>query len=167
MIPHKNIYEPGDTAKVLVQSSLPEGSYLLTIEREGILEEKIIKLKGSANLIDVPIKEKYLPVFYLALSSYSVRTESPSTGDEKPDLGKPKGFFGIIPMKVTTSEKEITLEKINSKPSYAPGSEAEILIKASKKGKPLADTEITFFAADRGVLDSDKLSCAEPDCFFL
>ena len=53
----KQVYKTGDKAKILVQSPLPQGSYLITIEREGIFEEKIVNLKGSANFIEIPIKE--------------------------------------------------------------------------------------------------------------
>ena len=36
LVPDQDIYEPGDTAKVLLQSSLPSGYYLITVERDGI-----------------------------------------------------------------------------------------------------------------------------------
>ena len=123
-------------------------------------------IRHKINFIEIPIKEEYLPIVYVAISSYSVRTEKPSHSYTKPDLGKPKGYFGILPIKVSTENKEIKIEIINSKSSYLPGEEAETIIKATKNGKPLANTEITFLAADRGVLDLINYHVPNPVKFF-
>ena len=41
LTPDKNMYNPGETANILLESPLPKGKYLLTIEREGIFTEEI------------------------------------------------------------------------------------------------------------------------------
>lgn len=153
LVADREIYSPGEKVRLLVQSSLPEARYLLTIEREGILEEKIITLKGSANVIDIPVKEDYLPVFYVALSSFTGRTEDPPDSYFKPDLGKPKGYFGITGIRVSKDLKRIDIEIIPEKKVYRPGSNAGVTIKVMYRGKPLPEADITFLAADRGVLD--------------
>lgn len=166
LFPDKQIYKTGDEARILIQSPLPQGNYLVTIEREGIFEERIVKLTGSANFIEIPIKEKYLPIIYVAVSSYSIRSEAPTNTYTKPDLGKPKGYFGMVPIRVSTVDKEIEIEIKNNKSSYLPGEEAEVLIKATKNGKPVSDAEITFLAADRGVLDLINYHIPDPVSFF-
>ena len=77
LTPDKSSYAPGETAKLLVQSPLPKGRYLLTLEREGIIENSIIELDGSARTIDIPIKESYVPVIYAAIASYTTRSGPP------------------------------------------------------------------------------------------
>lgn len=166
LLTDKNIYEPGESVKLLVQSPLQKGRYLLTIEREGIFEEKVIDLEGSANQIEIPVKEEYLPVFYVSIASYSVRSGVPPKNYLDPDLGKPKGYFGIIPVRVSTKPVEIVLEVKPTKNSYLPGTDAEFTITAKKNGKPLPDTEITFLASDRGVLDLINYHIPDPVDFF-
>jgi uncharacterized protein YfaS (alpha-2-macroglobulin family) len=153
LMPDRNKYDIGDTARILVQSPLPEGRYLLTIEREGIFEEKIIELEGSINSIEIPIKPEYLPVCYVSIASYSKRSDDPPDTYTSPDLGKPKGYFGITTVVVDTTPKEVILQIVPTRKSYLPGTEAEVTVKAFLNGEPAVDTEITFLAADRGVLD--------------
>ncbi|HOV15745.1 MAG TPA: alpha-2-macroglobulin, partial [Spirochaetota bacterium] len=43
----KPSYKVGETARIMLQSPLPKGKYLVTIEREGIFEEKIYDFSGS------------------------------------------------------------------------------------------------------------------------
>ncbi|MDR2575104.1 MAG: alpha-2-macroglobulin, partial [Treponema sp.] len=91
-------YAPGETAKIMVRSPLEKGKYLLTLERENIISQKIIELNGSALTIDIPIEESYVPIIYAALSSYTVRSGPPQNSYYEPDLDKPKGIFGVTPI---------------------------------------------------------------------
>jgi uncharacterized protein YfaS (alpha-2-macroglobulin family) len=161
----KDIYAVGDKARILIKSPLPQGDYLLTVEREGIFQEKIIHIQGSAQLMEVPITEQYVPIIYIALSSYSKREATPSSYFE-PDLGKPKGYFGILPVHVNTESKTCSVEIIPGKDIYRPGENAEVTVVVKKNGKPLADAEVTFLAADRGVLDLIGYHVPDPVAFF-
>ena len=166
LMPDRNTYKPGDTVKLMIQSPLPKGKYLLTIEREGILSEKVLNLEGGANVIDIPVDDSLVPVFYVAVSSYSKRTEDPPKSYNDPDLGKPKGYFGITKILVSTETREINLEIFASKPSYLPGEEAEFIIKATKDNKPVKNAELTFLAVDRGVIDLINYHVPDPLKYF-
>ena len=165
LIPDRDSYQVGDTAKLLVQSPLPQGRYLVTIEREGIFDEKIIELSGSANLIDIPIEDAHVPVVYVAISSFNQRTAAPTTYFE-PDLGKPKGFFGITTLSVSTEARTIDVEITPQSAVYGPGEEAEVEIRVTKGGRPLRNAEVTFLAVDRGVLDLINYHVPNPIDFF-
>ena len=161
----RELYEVGETARILVQSPLPRGRYLLTLEREGILDERVITLEGSNEIIEIPIQEEYLPVFYVALSSFTERTD---TEDDyfKPDLGRPRGLFGITTVNVATTPMELDVEVKTLKANYQPGDEAEIEVKVSHEGRPLADAEVTLMAVDRGVLDLIDYHIPNPVDYF-
>jgi uncharacterized protein YfaS (alpha-2-macroglobulin family) len=166
LVADKDIYTPGEKVRLLVQSPIPEGRYLLTIEREGIFEEKILHLKGSANVIEIPVKKEYLPIFYVSMTSNSKRTAAPSKSYFEPDLGKPKGFFGITGIMVSTEFTAIDIDIVPEKRIYKPGSKATVTIKASMGGKPLEGAELTFLAVDRGVLDLIDYHVPDPLRFF-
>ncbi len=164
--PDKPLYAAGDTAELLVRSPLPKGKYLLTIEREGILSEKIIELDGSARTIQIPIQESYTPIVYVALSSYTVRSSPPQNTYYTPDLDKPKGIFGISELRVDTTTRRYEIEITPSKPSYRPKEQAEVKLIVKNNGKPVPNAELTFMAVDRGVIDLIDYHVPDPLAYF-
>lgn len=165
LVPDRESYQVGDNAHILVQSPLPKGRYLVTLEREGIFEERIVELEGSANVIDVPITDTYVPVIYVAISSFT-RREAPPSSYFEPDLGKPKGYFGMHTLLVSTKTRNLTAEILPDRKVYAPGANAEVRIRVTDNGRPVAGAEVTFLAADRGVLDLIDYHVPDPVAFF-
>lgn len=153
MTADKNNYEVGETAHILMQSPLPKGDYLMTIEREGIISQEIRHITSPCTVLDVPVTENFIPVMYVTLSSYSVRNGNPSASFNTPDLDKPKGLFGVATLKVNPTAKSFSIDIKTDKASYKPGETASIQLHASKGGKPLSNAEITLMAVDRGVID--------------
>ena len=166
LTPDKPSYAPGETAKLLVQSPLPKGKYLLTLEREGILSEKIIELDGSARTIDIPIEESYVPIVYAAIASYTVRSGPPENTYYEPDLDKPKGLFGLASLYVDQASRHYQIEIESSKGAYRPAEEAEVTLKVSQNGKPVPGVELTFMAVDRGVVDLIDYHVPDPLAYF-
>ena len=166
LTPDRSAYAPGDTAKIFVRSPLPKGKYLLTIEREGILEEQIIELDGSARTIDIPIKESYIPIVYAAISSFTVRSGTPDHTYYEPDLDKPTGLFGLTNLYVDNDSRHYKIEMKNSKGAYGPAEEAEVTLKVTLNDKPAPGVELTFMAVDRGVVDLINYHVPDPLAFF-
>ena len=166
IVPDRKIYSPGDTAHLLVKSPVAKGMFLVTVEREGIIEKRSVLLEGSAPTIDVPVKEGYLPDFYVFVSTGTGRTKPPSEGPDSPDFGKPRGFSGLLEIPVQTSSRLIHLDISRSRESYLPGSKASLTVKATWQGKPLPGAEVALVAADRGVLDLIDYHLPSPLDFF-
>lgn len=165
----KPVYSVGDTAKLMARSPLPKGKYLLTIEREGIFKnnsEKIIEMDGSSRVIDIPIKEDYVPVVYVALCSYSVRSGPPENTYYDPDMDKPHGVFGLVKLRVDTETRRYKIEIETQKEVFAPGETAEVRLKVTSKGRPVPNAEIAFLAVDRGVVDLIDYHVPDPLEFF-
>jgi uncharacterized protein YfaS (alpha-2-macroglobulin family) len=160
------MYKPGETAKILVRSPLEKGKYLLTLEREGIISQRIINLEGSALTIDIPVEESYVPIVYVALSSYTVRSGAPKNTYYEPDLDKPKGIFGVTPIYVDHESRYYQIQIENSKGAYRPAEEAEVTVKVLLNGKAAANTEVSFMAVDRGVIDLIDYHVPDPAAFF-
>jgi uncharacterized protein YfaS (alpha-2-macroglobulin family) len=166
LTPDKSSYAPGETAKLLVQSPLPRGKYLLTIEREGIIEQKLIELDGSARTIEIPIKESYVPIVYAAIVSYTIRSGPPEHSYYEPDLDKPKGLFGLARLLVDQESRHYRIEIESSKGSYRPAEDAELTLKVSQNGKPAPGVELSFMAVDRGVIDLINYHVPDPLAYF-
>lgn len=154
LTPDKAEYSVNDSAQIMVQSELPRGKYLMTVERGTILSQKILNITEPTSVISVPILDSYAPVIYVSLSSYSTR-QNGNTGatEEKRDTDKPKGYFGVTALNVDLKTKTFDIQIKMDKPSYRAGDKAQITLHASRNGQPLANAELALIAADRGVLD--------------
>lgn len=165
LVPDRSTYFVGDTARIMVQSPLPEGRYLITTEREGIFDQRVVELTGSANVIEVPITEGHVPVLYVAVSSFTDRT-APPTGYFEPDLGKPAGYFGIATLEISPRTRTLDVDVRPSAPTYLPGQDARVTVRVTQNGRPVRNAEVTFLAVDRGVLDLINYHVPNPVEFF-
>jgi uncharacterized protein YfaS (alpha-2-macroglobulin family) len=166
IVPDKKLYSPGDKARLLIKSPLSKGSYLVTVERDGVLEKRTVDLAGSAPTIDIDIREEHVPIVYVFVSTSAPRSRPPADGPDTPDFGKPRGYSGMLEIPVATTGRTIKLEISNSRDSYLPGSDAVVTMKATWNGQPLQGAEIALVAADRGVLDLIEYRVPNPVDFF-
>lgn len=166
LTPSQSQYNPGDKAQILMESPLPAGDYLITVEREGIFSEEIKHFDESANVIEIPISQNYVPVVYVSVSSYSVRHGQPTHEYGEPDLDKPKGYYGAAALFVNPRIQAFSVDIACDKPSYRPGEQATITLTATKGGKPYSNAELTLLAVDRGVLDLINYHVPNPIDFF-
>ena len=162
LVPDQDMYEPGETAKVLLQSALPSGYYLITVEREGIFTEEVRHFAESVTVIDIPIARNYIPVVYVSVSSYSTRSGPPSHDYGTPDLDKPKGYYGVTRLNVNPRAKAFSVSVQTDKVTYRPGEEVTMTLTATREGKPLPGAELSLMAVDRGVLDLINYRVPDP-----
>lgn len=68
LIPEKDLYERGETARILINSPVPDGAVLLTIGADAIYETQVVRLQGANQVIELPMLDNYSPnVFISAL----------------------------------------------------------------------------------------------------
>ncbi|MCQ2591160.1 MAG: MG2 domain-containing protein [Treponema sp.] len=166
LTPDQTQYNPGDTAQILLESPLPSGDYLITVEREGIFTEEIRHFDEPATVIEVPIAGNYLPVVYVSVSSYSTRTGAPVHQYGEPDLDKPKDYYGVCALFVNPYIRAFSVKIECDQPTYKPGEKATVTLTATRAGKPLENAELTLMAVDRGVLDLINYHVPNPIEYF-
>lgn len=166
LTPDQNQYNPGDTAQILLESQLPEGDYLITVEREGIFTEEIRHFDSPANIIEIPIAGNYVPVIYVSVSSYSIRSGAPKHQYGEVDLDKPKAYYGVTPVYVNPDVRSFSVKIEPDKTAYKPGEDATITLTATRGGKPISGAELTVMAVDRGVLDLINYHVPNPIDYF-
>jgi uncharacterized protein YfaS (alpha-2-macroglobulin family) len=160
------VYNPGDTAQVLLQSSLPSGWYLITVEREGIFTEEVRHFDDTVSVLEIPIARNFVPVVYVSVSSYSVRSGPPSHDYGSPDLDKPKGYFGTTMLRINPRIKAFSVKVESDKQSYRPGDTVTMTLTAEREGRALPNAELTLMAVDRGVLDLINYHVPDPIQYF-
>ena len=159
LLPSKDEYEVGEKIEILAQTELPAGTYLLTLEREKILNSRLIKIDSPTFVIELDgLGQEAFPVVYARLTSFS---------DRKSSSDVPKAYYGVTAINVSRNSRTFKIEVTPNKTVYNPGDDVELKIKTlSSDGKPLPYAELALMAVDRGLLDLTDYHVKNPAEFF-
>jgi hypothetical protein len=161
LVPEKKRYEPGDTARLQVRMPFREATVLVTVEREGVLEQKVVRLSGSAPVIEVPVAGHFGPNVFVSALAVRGRVdpevpgpyawlkrwlyrighwlglvdEVPRERDTRPtalvDLAKPAYKLGIAEIKVGRREYELKVKVTPDRAVLHPRETARVLIEVT------------------------------------
>ncbi|MEP7295687.1 MAG: MG2 domain-containing protein [Burkholderiales bacterium] len=179
VLPEKKRYEPGETAKLQVRMPFREATALVAVEREGIIDTRVVTLRGDDPTIELKIEKTWGPNVYVSVLALRGRIrEVPwysffSWGWKEPlnwvrsfwyegreyqaptamvDLSKPSFKLGVASIKVGIKAHELQVSVTTDKPQYTVRQKATARVKVSFEGKPLAGAEVAFAAVDEGLL---------------
>ncbi|HEY4068855.1 MAG TPA: MG2 domain-containing protein [Burkholderiaceae bacterium] len=179
VLPEKKRYEPGETARLQVRMPFREATALVTVEREGILESRIVTLRGDDPTVEVKIAKTWGPNVYVSVLALRGRIRDVpwysffTWGWRQPmdwvrsfwyegreyqaptamvDLSKPAFKLGVAALKVGVKAHELQVSVTADKPQYAVRQKASVRVKVAFEGKPLAGAELAFAAVDEGLL---------------
>ncbi|HVR39489.1 MAG TPA: alpha-2-macroglobulin family protein [Thermoanaerobaculia bacterium] len=151
LVPEKQTYRPGDTARVMIKSPWEKATALVTTEREGVRTWKRFELTSTQQTIDVPIAEKDIPNVFVSVLLLKGRTKK-DPGKDGSDPGKPAFRLGYVELKVEDATKRLKLDVKAGKDEFRPASKAKIEVDVrDASGKP-SQSEVTLWAVDYGVL---------------
>jgi len=145
-------YKDGQTARILVQNPFPGARALVTVERYGVLERWVQKLRGSTPEIEIPIKPEYFPGAYVSVLVMSPRVEQPVK--DGVDLGKPTFRMGYLELKVKDPVREVKVEVRPERAELRPRETVRVQLDARPR-IPRAGEPIEFAVAvlDEAVFD--------------
>jgi uncharacterized protein YfaS (alpha-2-macroglobulin family) len=181
VLPERRAYESGQVARFQVRSPFRHATALLSIERNGILETRVVELDGRDPTIEVPVKAEWAPNVFVSVLAvrgrvrevpwYSFFTwgwKSPvewwrAWRDEGPDwqpptamvdLAKPAFRYGITEIEVGGAAHRLKVEVLPDKPSYPIRATSRVRVKVTlPDGRPApAGTEVTLAAVDEALL---------------
>jgi uncharacterized protein YfaS (alpha-2-macroglobulin family) len=140
----------GDTAKVVFDSPFADADAWVTIEREGILEQRRMTVRRGTNVIPVRITGRHVPNVWVSV--LLLRHSAPGVqADSSPDLIR----AGYTELRVGTSTKQLKLALAPRAAVYRPGDTAFVRVKVSDAAGRAVASEVTLWAVDQGVLALD------------
>ncbi len=144
-------YQPGDIARVLVKSPFKEASALVTVERGGIFDQKVVPLRGKMPLIDIPVKNEYFPNAFVSVHLLRGRVATmPEPGTA--DVGAPDFRVGYASIQVDPEARRLKVDVSAARKEYHPGEQVDAQVMLRRvDGSPIAGT-VTFYVVDEGVL---------------
>ena len=181
LLPEKKHYAPGETARLQLRMPFRQATALLTVEREGVLESRVLELSGRDPSIELKIDGAWAPnVFVSALVLRGRLHEVPwysffTWGYKAPrawwsafwhegreyvaptamvDLAKPAYRLGVAELKVGARAHEIAVKVTPEQASYPVRGKARVVISATlPDGKPAAHAEVALAAVDQALLE--------------
>ena len=135
IVTDKKSYNPGDTAKVMINSGKVGSTALVTVEGARVYQRLTVKLKSRFTLLRIPIKSEYKPNFYIAACCV-----------ENKDY-----FCDETYANVSLKAQRVSVKITPNKKKYAPGEEATFRIKTTdSQGKPLS-AELSMGVVDESI----------------
>ncbi len=147
----KTEYQPGDTARVLVKSPFDEADALVTVEADGVIEKKRVKLVGATPTVAVPITERMRPNAYVSVHLVKARSGAPAAPGTA-DLGAPTYRAGQAELRINPEARRLTVQLTPNKVDFRPGENIDVALEVKDARGAGAVSEVTVYAVDEGVL---------------
>jgi len=163
LVPEATSYRPGEISRILVKSPYERAKALVTIEREFILEAKIMEIVGTSSYLEIPIQREYIPNIFISVLLVKGRTSPPEQGEARDDLGIPSFKIGYTQIAVDPAEKRLEVKFSGLEPEYRPRDKISFKLKVDSQGKPVKGASVALACVDLGVLN--LIGYEMPDLF--
>ncbi|HEU5170768.1 MAG TPA: alpha-2-macroglobulin family protein [Gemmatimonadales bacterium] len=150
VIPDRTRYAVGDTATVLFASPFVDADAWVTVEREGLIQQRRLRIASGTTTLRLPITEALAPNAYVSIVVARGRSARPGRLD---DPGRPTIRVGYAELRVTPERKRLTVAVEPARAEWRPGDTADVRLRVS--AGPDAGgvrSEVTLWAVDEGVL---------------
>jgi len=154
LVPERESYKPGDTARLMIQSPWESATALLTVEREGIRSHSVFQLTSTQQTVDVPIAAADIPNLFVSVLLIRGRTraEAGPEGADTSDPGKPAFRIGYAKLRVEDATKRLTVSVKANHEEFRPAGTAKVAVDVKDVQGAPASSEVTLWAVDYGVL---------------
>ncbi|MBA2303177.1 MAG: hypothetical protein H0W08_11140, partial [Acidobacteria bacterium] len=160
LVPERQTYKPGETARIMIQSPWEQATALVTTEREGIRSHRQFALTSTQQSISIPVTESDIPNVFVSVLLVKGRTVAAASLTEvaaKPetdasDPGKPSFRLGYVELKVEDRTKRLTVAVAADKEEFRPASAATVRVDVKDHQGRGTASEVTLWAVDYGVL---------------
>ena len=154
VLPERRRYEPGETARFQVRMPFRQATALVAVEREGIVDARVVPLAGDQPVVELAVDPKWAPNVFVSVLAVRGRV-----GDVEPtalvDLGKPAFKLGITEIEVGWRAHRLGVRVAAERPVYRVREHAQVkvAVRDAEGTPPPAGAEIAVAAVDEGLLE--------------
>lgn len=160
LVADKAIYQPGDTAKILIRNPTPGALALITEDRGRVRRRRVVALDQAASTIDIAIGPDATPNLYVSAVVYRGRQKRDVPA--RLDLGAPTLRVGSINLAVDPSGRKLRVAVSRDDTQRRPGEQVEVdAVVLDAHGEPV-DAEVTLAVVDEGVLALTGMATPDP-----
>lgn len=146
LIPEKDSYAIGDTARVLLKSPMLGVPAIVTIERDRVLSERMVMLDEALEVLEIKVTEEMRPNVFVSVTIPSARLGY-ARGSEPDHLYKPALRIGYGELHVDTSAQRFKLTVNPDRAVYGPGDKVTLDLQAPEV------SNLVVQVVDKAVLD--------------
>jgi uncharacterized protein YfaS (alpha-2-macroglobulin family) len=154
LIASKPKYEPGDTARIVARTGMKKPTALVTLERNGVVDTRVIEMESSSEGIQIPIEAAHAPNVFASVAMVTGRS---GEGDRH----RPRFKMGVVDLVVSSEQNRLEVAIETEKPTYQPGETVSGVIVLRSGQKPVVG-EIALSVADEGVLQLIAYQTPDP-----
>jgi uncharacterized protein YfaS (alpha-2-macroglobulin family) len=158
VIADKSVYAPGDTATLVIASPFTDAEAWFTVEREGIIEQRRLRITDGSTRIRLPITEAHTPNIFASIVVVRGRSGAPGSLD---DPGRPALRVGYTQLQVRHEVKRLQVAVTTAREEYRPGDSADVRV-AVRANTGGVRSEVTLWAVDEGVLSLTGFRTPDP-----
>lgn len=165
LIPDKETYEPGDTARILVQAPFSPAEGILTISRSGILETRRFTIEEDSITLEVPIRQEHIPNLEIQvdLNGSSVRIGDDGFTPLTDVPARPAYALGTLSLRIPPIQRALSLDVSPDEDQLEPGSETMLsVVVKDAAGDPVPDAEIAVVVVDEAILALTGYQLTDP-----
>ena len=159
VVPDKSRYTVGDTATVLFAAPFTDAEAWITVEREGVIDERRLRITSGTTILKLPITEALVPNAYIGILVARGRSAPPRAPD---DPGRPTIRVGYAQVQVTPAVKRLTVDVKPLADEYRPGDTARVDVRVRDANGAGQRSEVTLWAVDEGVLSLTGYRTPDP-----
>ena len=149
VVPDRTRYIVGDTATVLFASPFTNAQAWITVEREGLLQQRRLTITSGTTTLKLPITEAFAPNVFVSIVVARGRSAPPGPLE---DPGRPTIRVGYAELRVTPERKRLTVDVTPLAREYRPGDTARVALRVRDAAGAGQRSEVTLWAVDEGVL---------------
>lgn len=155
ILPEKNDYKVGETARYLIKNPFPGAKALVSVERYGVMDSFVQTLEGSAPVIEIPVKPDYAPGYYLSVVVFSPRVDAAPPELGQIDMGKPAFRAGYVQTGIIDPYKTMTVTAKAEQDVYRPRDLVKVALNAVPLNAPdkKEPVELAVAVLDEAVFD--------------
>ena len=164
LIPEKQEYQPGETARFLVQSPFVPAEGILTIARSGVVRQERFRMDAATATLEVPILEEHIPGFTVQVDLVGLQVRLDDHGKPLADPAKRTAYAtGSLTYSVPPLARTLAVEVHPGASKLAPGGKTRVEVSVKDAaGRPVADAELVVVAADESVLALSGYKLPDP-----
>ena len=152
LVKNKSLYRIGETAKIMVKSPYKKVDALITVEREGVIDVYRRTIRGTADIVKIPIKKSYSPNVFVSIMLLQGRLGNKYPLNKLKDIYKPTVKIGYAVLYVKKDRKRLRIRIKSDKNRYEPGQRVRLNIRVRDYRKWGVKSELALYVIDEGVL---------------
>ncbi len=157
LTPEKERYQPGDTARFFIDTPVL-GTALVSVERSHVRETFTHEITRNRDVLEIPVPADGAPNLFVSV--LVIRG-----ADDSPHKHRAAAFrLGYAEIDIDDPSRTLSIELQPSQSSYEPADAIDVVATVrDARDRPLANTEVTLYAVDEGVLSLTGYQTPDPD----